>query len=656
MRRRPAWPRRDDHGDLLKAAGDPDLEYQRRLGDDAHALDHRRLLVGLQEGQEARRRAGWDGPADHDHVEFRLKGDGRPAPSHGHLCRSAEGHEGEAYRIALGQAAGPGPGGGGVEGGAADAGEVGGCVAAFAAPAVGPGAELLDGGSGQGAGRLRDPGQGGRLHRRRQGMPALVVLLAAADREEVDREEALVVDVDEDDGAFVEIDGAAAGQGRLVVGLVAGGDHMHALVGGEEPAHAAELAVARLGLVDGDGVVHQAVGVELPAVVPGARVAEVVEEVDAAGEEAEEELVLLGMAAQAGVAQAEGAAVLGRPGLEDAEAVAIEESRGPLDGAGRILEQAADEVFGVGLPELADAQRAILGDAGAGVPRVLVLLHGIEVLVGEEGGARLGTASRRRGEVAGVADADDMAVVDHHIDMVVEEGPRLRVIEERRVAVRGEDLRLSGADLCHQAVDADEVQLDGVVAGALVAAAVAVGAVDDEEGRLADAVVGVVDHVAAVGALFGVVIEDEGHGQGRRLVEALIAVDPAGLQAAHAGAQDVGLDVAPEVVGAAGREALGAGEGEDLRVGQGFVEGVVGVGGGLQAEGLPDQIGDHAALLPGVVRVLVVEGPEVGALEAVLESRVIPAVVRVLRGESGQEDAALAGVGHVVGEQVGLRE
>ncbi len=233
---------------------------------------------------------------------------------------------------------------------------------------------------------------------------------------------------------------------------------------------------------------------------------------------------------------------------------------------------------------------------------------------------------------------------------MVEQGAGLGPGEDVGVAVEGEAVGLPAADHLHRAGHADEVELDPVVAGAFVAAAVACQAVDQEVGGVARAVEGVVHHVGGVGGRACVVVQDQGAGHGRGLVEALVAPDGPAQEAPQAGAEEVVFDVGAEVAGVGDGHALAAQEGDEVGVfPQVIVEGVVGQDRGLQAEGLPDQVRDHAAGLPGVVGVPAPDGGVKEAVGAVF-------VVRVLVREAGEEDGPLSGEGPVAGEEVGLGE
>ena len=260
------------------------------------------------------------------------------------------------------------------------------------------------------------------------------------------------------------------------------------------------------------------VAVPLGNVIPGERVAQVRQGIEAAGVHLQVKVVLLSVADQRGVVQHHGTAVRVLAALQDADAVAVEDARLAADHRLGLCQGGLQLGGGVMLEQLAGEGGAIQPGGGAGVARVAIAREGVEVLVGQVGVA-VGCGAVRLPEGARIADGGHPEVHQGDVDEVVEEGARLWVGEEVGIAVGREAVGVAAAHRLHQAVDADEIELDQVVAGAFVAAPIAGKAVHQGVGAMPDPVEGVIDHVVRVGAGVAVVVHHQGTGQCRRLVK-----------------------------------------------------------------------------------------------------------------------------------------
>ena len=205
----------------------------------------------------------------------------------------------------------------------------------------------------------------------------------------------------------------------------------------------------------------------------------------------------------------------------------------------------------------------------------------------------------------------------------------------------------------------DEAEIVQVVGGALVPSSVPGQAVHQDVGGLPDSEVGIVDHVRAVGSPVGMVIENQRQGQGGRLMVALVPPDPLRLDRRASPIAAVGLDVVAQLPPVFHHQTVVPDETDQRRVVvEVIVERVVDVRQRLQREALPDTVGDQPSVLPGVVGMAVVPGTEIGAVEAVLQGRVVPlpSVVRVDRGQAGEQNGSLVRVATISGQEIGLRQ
>jgi len=151
-------------------------------------------------------------------------------------------------------------------------------------------------------------------------------------------------------------------------------------------------------------------------------------------------------------------------------------------------------------------------------------------------------------------------------------------------------------------------------------------------------------------AVLAVVIEHERAGQRSRLMEPLVPVDVPIQEPLHPDADEVVLDIAAQVVCGLNRQSLGLEEGEHVRVLIHVApQTIVGVGRGLETEGLPDQVGHHPALLPRIVRVR-------AAVTRVEQPVLAIGEVGVFGGETRQEDATGPPVALVSRQEPGLRQ
>ena len=172
----------------------------------------------------------------------------------------------------------------------------------------------------------------------------------------------------------------------------------------------------------------------------------------------------------------------------------------------------------------------------------------------------------------------------------------------------------------HQPRHPDEIQLYAVVVRTFVSAAVTSDPVDHHIGSVALTVIGVFDHICAVGMYIAVVVHHQGYCESCRLVETFVAVNPAVQQTFHRRAEQIGLDVLAQVIPVFVRHPFAF-----EKCDQGFVlihiivQTVIRVRLCLQIERLPDQVRDKAALLPCMEGMLVVVRSQIGTVEAVLQ-------------------------------------
>ncbi len=248
-------------------------------------------------------------------------------------------------------------------------------------------------------------------------------------------------------------------------------DDVDAILLSEEVALPADVR-GGLGLIHAHRVVGHDAAVPV-AVVPGVRVAQIGEEANAPGEQLKIQVVELAMAGDAAVVQRQRPLLPRRlAGLDQGPAVGIQEAVAEQNLRLRCGQRGLQLVFGVGLEQLAAVEAPVGGGAGPGDARVVEALKAVEVRRGDIRVVRR-LAALGGLDVAAVADGGQERVEDLQVNVVVEQGLALRVAEQVGVPLLREAVGVTAADLLHEPVDADEVELDAAVVGALEAAPVA---------------------------------------------------------------------------------------------------------------------------------------------------------------------------------------
>ncbi len=143
----------------------------------------------------------------------------------------------------------------------------------------------------------------------------------------------------------------------------------------------------------------------------------------------------------------------------------------------------------------------------------------------------------------------------------------------------------------------------------------------------------------------GVVVHHQRQRHGQRLVVSEVAADGAVEHAYCGRAQQVVMDVVAQIVHALDRHTPGLQELDQIGIlPQVVIQRVVCVCRALRAESFPDQVSDHPAGFPLVVRV-------VSPIRRVPQPLLPVIVVGVDRGEPGQQDCRLVRVLRITGEQ-----
>ena len=131
---------------------------------------------------------------------------------------------------------------------------------------------------------------------------------------------------------------------------------------------------------------------------------------------------------------------------------------------------------------------------------------------------------------------------------------------------------------------------------------------------------------------------------------AFIALDGAIEEPRHTGTQQIVLDVGAQIRSAFDGQPLALEKGEHVRILIHVVEQtVISVDGSLKAEGLPDQIRDHAPRLPTIVRITPIE-------ESVEQPILTIVMIRIFTGETCQQDHTLATVTRISRNRIRLRQ
>ncbi len=166
-------------------------------------------------------------------------------------------------------------------------------------------------------------------------MPALIVLIAARNREQIHDVEPLFIDVNKYTRSLVLVHLRSRAATRLIPGWVRhvpGRDHVHPILAGKQRCSIPGVATrAGVGLVHGDGVVRHRTGIPLSGVVPAERVAEVGEDVHTASVQFEVEVVRLAMADDGRVVEDKRPCVLVGARLQDPHSVAVHKARSAGD-------------------------------------------------------------------------------------------------------------------------------------------------------------------------------------------------------------------------------------------------------------------------------------------------------------------------------------